>query len=127
MHSHMRLPKSHRLHELPLVFKALSDPTRLRLLNLLAEGEVCVCFLGDVSGAHLNPAVTIAFATAGRFPFRQVPAYIAGQCLGALAASGLLRLLFPAHTTLGATLPAGSELQSLILEAVLTAMLMFVI
>src|SRR5258708_673615 len=48
MHLRMRLPKSHRLHELPLVFKALSDPTRLRLLNLLADGEVCVCYLGEV-------------------------------------------------------------------------------
>jgi ArsR family transcriptional regulator len=37
-----------RLQELPLVFKALSDPTRLRLLNLLSEGEVCVCYLGEV-------------------------------------------------------------------------------
>ncbi len=44
----MRLPKSHRLNALPPVFSALSDPTRLRLLNLLSEGEVCVCFLCDV-------------------------------------------------------------------------------
>ena len=44
----MRFPSSHRLHALPLVFSALSDPTRLRLLNLLSEGEVCVCFLCDV-------------------------------------------------------------------------------
>jgi ArsR family transcriptional regulator len=37
-----------RLRQLPLIFKALSDPTRLRLLNLMAEGKVCVCFLGEV-------------------------------------------------------------------------------
>jgi ArsR family transcriptional regulator len=47
MHFRMRLPKSRRLGELPQFFKALSDPTRLRLLNLLSEGEVCVCFLSD--------------------------------------------------------------------------------
>jgi len=83
--------------------------------------------VGDVSGAHLNPAVTIAFAVAGRFEFRRVPAYLASQFLGGLAASSLLRCLFPAHATLGATLPAGSPWQSLILETVLTAMLMLVI
>ena len=44
----MRLPKSHRLNQLPSFFKALADPTRLRLLNLLSDGEVCVCFLCDV-------------------------------------------------------------------------------
>src|SRR5215204_5676699 len=46
---------------------------------------------GDVSGAHLNPAVTTAFAIANRFPWRDVPGYIAAQCSGALAASGVLR------------------------------------
>ncbi len=82
---------------------------------------------GDVSGAHLNPAVTTAFAAAGRFPWREVPGYVAAQVLGALAASGLLRGLFPADATLGATLPAGSAGQSFILEAVLTFILMLVI
>jgi aquaporin NIP len=53
--------------------------------------------------------------------------YLASQCAGALAASGLIRFLFPDNRLLGATLPAGSELQSLILEALLTALLMFVI
>ena len=83
--------------------------------------------VGDVSGAHLNPAVTVAFAVAGRFEFQKVPLYVASQCLGALAASGLLRLLFPTDALLGATLPWGTEGQSLILETVLTAILMFVI
>ncbi|HVY70859.1 MAG TPA: aquaporin, partial [Verrucomicrobiae bacterium] len=83
--------------------------------------------LGDVSGAHLNPAVTAAFATAGRFAWRDVPPYIATQLSGALAASGLLRLLFPLDATLGATLPAGSASQSFILETVLTFILMMVI
>lgn len=82
---------------------------------------------GDVSGAHLNPAVTTSFAAAGRFPWREVPAYIAAQLLGAFAASALLKLLFPANEKLGATLPAGPVTQSLILEVVLTFILMLVI
>jgi aquaporin Z len=82
---------------------------------------------GDVSGAHLNPAVTLAFAAAGRFDWRDVPGYVAAQAAGAFAASGLLRFLFPTHPTLGATLPAGLALQSFILEVVLTALLMLVI
>jgi aquaporin NIP len=82
--------------------------------------------LGDVSGAHLNPAVTAGFWLAGRFPVSRLPAYVAAQCVGGLAAAGLLRLLFPADATLGATLPAGSAGQSFLLEVILTAMLMFV-
>jgi len=82
---------------------------------------------GDVSGAHLNPAVTTAFAAARRFPWRDVPGYITAQVLGALAASGLLRILFPANATLGATLPAGPPWQSFVLEVVLTFLLMLVI
>ena len=83
--------------------------------------------VGDVSGAHLNPAVTLGFWTAKRFPGNQVLPYLGSQFAGALLASGLLRLLFPAHATLGATLPAGSTGQSFVLEAVLTLILMFVI
>ena len=83
--------------------------------------------IGDVSGAHLNPAVTAAFWLAGRFPGGQVVPYVTCQLLGALAASGVLRFLFPAHPTLGITLPAGAESQSFVLEAILTGLLMFVI
>jgi aquaporin NIP len=82
---------------------------------------------GDVSGAHLNPAVTVGFATARRFPWREVPGYVVAQISGAFAASGLLRLLFPSDMKLGTTLPAGAETQSFILEAVLTFLLMLVI
>lgn len=82
---------------------------------------------GDVSGAHLNPAVTLGFAAARRFPAKEIPGYISAQLGGAFAASGLLKLLFPAHASLGATLPAGSAAQSFILEIVLTAILMMVI
>jgi aquaporin NIP len=83
--------------------------------------------VGDVSGAHLNPAVTIGFWTARRMPGREVPAYLASQIAGAVLASTLLRVLFPGDKLLGATLPAGPDMQSFILEAVLTFILMLVI
>jgi len=83
--------------------------------------------LGDISGAHLNPAVSIGFWVARRFSGAALGLYIIGQIAGAFSASFLLRLLFPAHGTLGATLPAGPEWQSFILEFVLTFLLMFVI
>jgi aquaporin NIP len=82
---------------------------------------------GDVSGAHLNPAVTLGFAAARRFPAKEIPGYLGAQLGGAFAASGLLKLLFPTDPTLGATLPAGSVTQSFIMEIVLTAILMLVI
>jgi aquaporin NIP len=82
---------------------------------------------GDVSGAHLNPAVTIAFWAAGRLPGARVLPYVIAQICGALLASGLLRVLFPAHATLGATMPAGVWHQSFLLEVVLTFLLMLVI
>ena len=83
--------------------------------------------VGDISGAHLNPAVTVGFWTARRLPGREVAPYILSQVIGALLASGLLRLLFPLSKFLGASLPAGSELQSFVLETVLTFLLMLTI
>jgi aquaporin Z len=83
--------------------------------------------VGDVSGAHLNPAVTLGFFVARRFVGRRVAPYIASQCAGAILASLVLRLMFPTSVTLGATLPAGDGLQSFVLEVILTFLLMFVI
>ncbi len=83
--------------------------------------------IGDVSGAHINPAVTLGFWFAGRLERRRVFPYISSQCLGALLASGILRLLFRDHLTLGATQPSGSSAQSFFLEVILTWFLMFVI
>src|SRR4249920_2892375 len=68
--------------------------------------------VGDVSGCHLNPAVTLAFFVSHRFAGRMVAPYIASQCLGGILASLSLRLMFPSHPTLGATLPADGALQS---------------
>jgi aquaporin NIP len=82
---------------------------------------------GGISGAHLNPAVTIAFWIAGKFPKTEILLYVVAQLLGAFLASGLLKFLFPQSTNLGSTLPSGTELQSFILEIILTFLLMTVI
>jgi aquaporin Z len=82
---------------------------------------------GEVSGAHLNPAVTIGFWFAGRFSAQLVLPYILSQCIGAVLASVCLRLLFPQHPTLGATIPAASAMQSFLFELLLTAILMLVV
>lgn len=83
--------------------------------------------LGNISGAHFNPAVTIAFAVAKKFETKDVFPYIISQISGAVLASATLHLLFPANEFLGSTLPAGSELQSFVLEFILTFLLMLVI
>jgi MIP family channel proteins len=84
--------------------------------------------LGHISGAHFNPAVTISFWQSGFFPGRQVIPYILAQCVGAITASTLLRGTFGLVANLGATLPRQDNwLQALVLEAVLTFILMFVI
>ncbi|HUP78822.1 MAG TPA: aquaporin [Pirellula sp.] len=83
--------------------------------------------LGDVSGCHLNPAVTLGFFIARRFEGRLVLPYIFSQCFGAILASLSLKFLFPTSNTLGATLPIGDWLQSFVMEFLLTLILMFVI
>jgi aquaporin Z len=83
--------------------------------------------IGEVSGAHINPAVTIGFWVSGKFESKHVAPYIIAQVAGAFFASFLLKLMFPDHENLGSTLPAGSWQQSFIFEVILTAILMFVI
>ena len=84
--------------------------------------------IGDVSGAHINPAVSIAFWLSGRIRGSEVLPYVGFQLVGALVASGLLRVLFWEHeSSLGATVPSGSWWQSLVFELILTFNLMFVI
>ena len=83
--------------------------------------------LGDVSGAHLNPAVTIGFWLSRRLKGRELAPYITAQLLGAFAASLTLLAMFGNHAMLGATIPAGSAWQSFALEAVLSGLLMLVI
>jgi glycerol uptake facilitator-like aquaporin len=83
--------------------------------------------VGDVSGAHLNPAVTLGFWIAKRFPGKSVLSYILSQLAGAFLATGVLRAVFLTHDNLGATIPSGAAWQSFVLEIILTAILMFVI
>jgi aquaporin Z len=93
-------------------------------------GLIVMCMiyaLGNISGAHFNPAVTLAFALFNKFKWKQVLPYVMSQTLGAFAASTLLRLLFPANKLLGATLPSGVWSQTFILEFILTFLLMLVI
>ena len=82
---------------------------------------------GNISGAHLNPAVTVAFTFAKKFPVKEMTPYIAAQLAGALLASFTLRMLFPENILLGTTLPSGSLMQSFVMELILTFFLMLVI
>jgi len=82
---------------------------------------------GSISGAHINPAVSIALIFAGLFERKQLLPYIIAQIAGAILASLLLKILFLEHESLGATLPKGTSYQSLILELILTYILMLVI
>jgi aquaporin NIP len=83
--------------------------------------------LGDISGAHFNPAVSVAFVIAKKFELKQLLPYIISQLIGAIMASLVLKVLFPTNELLGTTLPAGSELQSFVLECILSFFLMLVI
>jgi aquaporin NIP len=82
---------------------------------------------GDISGNHINPAVTIAFAVDKRFEWKEVPPYLLAQLLGAVTASGALYFMFPGNTTLGLTQPSGPWYQSFILEVIMTFILVMVI
>ncbi len=96
----------------------------------LAFGLVVLAMIytiGDLSGAHINPAVTLGFFAAGRFEGKFVIPYIVSQLVGAILACVVLRLLFPDHPSLGLTAPSAGWSQSFGMEVITTAILMFVI
>src|SRR5208282_804453 len=82
-----------------------------------------IYFMGAVSGAHLNPAVTLAFAVRRDFPWQRVPGYIVGQLIGGIGAAAFLRAMFGTIGALGATLPGRGVTsgKALAMEVVLTA------
>jgi MIP family channel proteins len=83
--------------------------------------------VGHISGAHFNPSVTLAFALTRQFPWRRTVVYWVAQAAGALAAAALLRGSLGDRAQLGTTVPAGSQGQAFLWEAILTFFLMFVI
>lgn len=105
--------------------------------GVLTHSGICLVFglivlamiysFGDVSGAHFNPAVTLAFTFARRFEQKDIIPYVLAQVTGALAASSTLRFLFPESITMGQTLPSGTPSQSFILELILSFFLMLVV
>lgn len=88
---------------------------------------VMVSALGHISGAHFNPAVTIAFAAVGRFPWKQVPAYIAAQLIAAVMAAATLSSVLGSVASVGATSTTLATPQTLVVEGIATFFLMFVI
>jgi aquaporin NIP len=88
---------------------------------------ILIYTIGHISGAHLNPSVTLAFAVVRRFPWTQVPAYIGAQVFASISAGFVLRLMFGEVAHMAATVPAGSTMQSFVLEIIVTFFLMFVV
>lgn len=87
---------------------------------------VMIYSVGEISGAHFNPAVTVAFWLTGKFPAKEIAPYLGAQFIGALLGSALLRLLLPANT-LGETVASVGSGNAFVLEIILTFLLMFVI
>ncbi|KAK6928189.1 Major intrinsic protein [Dillenia turbinata] len=107
-----------------------SDQNRIAKLGASIVGGLIVTVMiyavGHISGAHMNPAVTIAFASARHFPWRQVPFYAAAQFTGAISAAMILKVLLHPIKHIGATSPSGSYVQALVTEIVVTFNMMFV-
>lgn len=88
---------------------------------------VAICAFGHISAAHFNPAVTLGFAASGRFPIKQVPAYVSSQISGALIAALLLKIVFPDAVSYGVTTTLLFPTQAFLVEFLLTFVLMTVI
>ncbi|EXB31967.1 Aquaporin NIP2-1 [Morus notabilis] len=107
-----------------------SDERRVSQLGASVAGGLIVTVMiyavGHISGAHMNPAVTLAFATVRHFPWKQVPLYAAAQFTGAIMGAFTLReVLYPIQH-LGTTTPSGTDVQALVMEIVVTFIMMFV-
>lgn len=87
----------------------------------------CIYVFGGVSGAHINPAVTLALAVTGHFPWTRVAPYVAAQCAGAITGAVALREIIGPVASVGATLPTAGIWQSFALEVLLTGFLMLAV
>ncbi|KAM6573622.1 hypothetical protein CsatA_017702 [Cannabis sativa] len=111
---------------------ALSGSNEKRVPQLgasLAGGlivTVMIYTVGHISGAHMNPAVTLAFAAVRHFPWKQVPLYAAGQVIGAILGAFTLREVLDPIQDIGTTTPHGTHVQAFIIEIVVTFIMMFV-
>ncbi|OVA13374.1 Major intrinsic protein [Macleaya cordata] len=107
-----------------------SDEHKVSKLGASVAGGLIVTVMiyavGHVSGAHMNPAVTLAFAAVRHFPWKQVPFYAAAQLTGAVVASFTLHKLLHPIKNIGTTSPSGTDLQALVMETVVTFSMMFV-
>ncbi len=88
-----------------------------------------ILFMGKISGAHLNPAVSVAFSLRGDFPWRRVPGYIVAQAIGAVLAAWFVQSVINASASFGSNYPAAgySSTDALLMEAILTLGLVSVI
>jgi aquaporin Z len=107
------------------VVGAQSDGAITLSMQVIAPGLMVMAiiyFMGAVGGAHLNPAITLAFAARRNFPWARVPGYIAAQFVGGIAAAAFLRAMFGTIGLLGATTPGHgiSEIKAFIMEILLT-------
>ncbi|XP_050379994.1 LOW QUALITY PROTEIN: aquaporin NIP2-1-like [Argentina anserina] len=107
-----------------------SDERKISKLGASMTGELIVTVMiyavGHISGAHMNPAVTLAFATFRQFPWKQVPIYALAQLIGSASASFTLSVLLRPIKHVGTTSPSGSELQALVTEIIVTFSMMFI-
>ncbi|XP_022740323.1 aquaporin NIP2-1-like [Durio zibethinus] len=107
-----------------------TDENKISRLGASIAGGLIVTVMiyavGHISGAHMNPAVTLAFASVRHFPWKQVPFYAAAQLIGAISASFTLRVLLHPIKHIGTTSPSGSNFQALIMEIVVTFSMMFI-
>ncbi|KAM1544553.1 hypothetical protein ACFX10_045000 [Malus domestica] len=109
---------------------AASDEHRVSKLGAWIAGgliiTVMIYAVGHISGAHMNPAVTLAFAAVRHFPWEQVPIYAVAQLAGSISASFTLSVLLHPIKQLGTTSPSGSEIQALISEIIMTFSMEFI-
>ncbi|KAL3624027.1 Aquaporin NIP2-1 [Castilleja foliolosa] len=107
-----------------------SDEHKVARLGASVAGGLIVTVMiyavGHISGAHMNPAVTLAFAAVRHFPWIQVPFYVAAQLTGGIAAGLSLRLLLNPIKHVGTTSPSGTDNQALVMEIIVTFSMMFI-